>query len=194
MKEALLIVTLLLSLQACDPIENQSQKQENYSKFDLFVKRFQRQNPDMGKNDILRNEGNQKFKDEVLHFFNDSTGVSYVPLNVVSINEYNDGKYIVHMQNDDDYEKNDISEFSHIDFFVITTKTVAKALSQNKVERYLVKSYRNVRFLDAAQLHSLTTDLLWSPGIDLKTDNDNTRVDGNDYGNYLVEADEIKHI
>ena len=34
--------------------------------------------------------------------------------------------------------------------------------------------------------------ILWAPSIGLKTNNDNTRIDGNDYGNYLVEADQIK--
>jgi hypothetical protein len=130
----------IIFISSCDPIQQTTKTtNQNYSKFDLFVKRFKSRNPKMWDNDLTKGEGNEKFKRDAKKYFNDSLGLATMPLYVSSINKNINGKgYIVHWQNDNSYQENDISEFSHIDVFALTDIKIAKSLIQKESEKYFI--------------------------------------------------------
>lgn len=191
MKRIFLIWLLSICLASCEQTNQSQQNTQNYSKFDLFVKRFKSQNSKMWTNDITKQEGNDKFKKQVLSFFNDSLGFSNIPLYVFSINKLGKG-YVVHMQNNDNYQKNDISEFSHIDVFVLTNEDVARPLIQGDSVEYSITKYKKVNFLTDDMRRIVTADRVWDRDVDLIGPNDRTAIAGNSYGNYILEAKEIK--
>jgi len=187
-------ILILIFLQACNEPTTNVESSPNYSKFDLFVKRFKIQNPKMWTNDITKEEGNDAFKKKALKYFNDSTGLATMPLYVLSINKNVNGKgFIVHMQNDYNYQENEISKYSHIDIFAFTDEKVAKSLVQNERDKYFITKYHNVHFLKHEQLKFITGDRVWAADVDITLDS-SSLTDGNSYGNYILKATEIKHI
>jgi hypothetical protein len=193
-KQFLIGIGIIIILQSCDMSQQghtTNDQKTNYTHFDLFVKRFINQHPQMEENDIKKQDANDEFKINVLKYFKDSAGLSYIPLKVFSINKIGRG-YIIHMQNNSDYNKNDISEDSHIDVFVLTNKIVASELKQSDFDLYSIVKYRKVKFLKPDLISEVTSDMLWTNRIEIKKTH--SGIDGNSYGNFILEATEIKHL
>ena len=181
MKRIIFILTTII-ITACDQPNNSIKTVQNYTDFDLFVKRFKAKNSTMWTNDITRDEGNQKFKKQVLAYFNDSLGVSKIPLSVRSINKLGDG-YVVHLENNDNYKRNDISQNTHIDIFALVKEEIARPLVQGDTALYFITKYKKVRFLTNEMRHIVTGDMVWGADVDLIAANDTRAISGSGYGN-----------
>jgi hypothetical protein len=189
MKKILLLIIFAIYLVSCEQ-GNQQKETPNYSKMDLFVKRFKANNSKMWMNDITKQEGNDKFQKEVFSYFVDSSGISSIPLYVRSINKLGKG-YVIHLENNTTFGKNDISQFSHIDIFALTPDSIARNLIQGDTVEYNITKYKKVNILTDAMRSLVTTDRVWNNIVELASPNDNVSPDDS-YGNYILEAEGFK--
>ena len=189
MKNLLCILCVLLVLQACNiPAQNDQNAppKPNYTKFDLFVKRFIKQHPNMNDNDILKQEANDEFKKQLVNFFKDSSGITYIRLYVKSINKIGKG-YVVHFMSDAFFQIDVFHNRSDIDVFALVDKQLARSLKQSEGDKYYIRKYTKLTFLKKEAVGFVTNDYVYYYDVELNSER------GNSYGNYILGTKDIQH-
>ncbi|MCR8560478.1 hypothetical protein KXD93_22680 [Mucilaginibacter sp. BJC16-A38] len=190
MKLNLLAVLLLICLfeVSCDSVSNENKGYNNYSKAQLFMKNFIKQNPDMAKNDI-------KMQDAVLSYisqfesFIDTNGLSDTRFKLKSLSPIDNGYglgYVMHFENDTAIPNNDMTSSSHLDIFAVTDRETAEKYTQSDTVFYKITSCNEAKRIPSDDIRLVTQDMMWTGGINFGQEFD--------FGNYVVKSPVIEQI
>lgn len=189
------IVSILISSITCiDPSTRQKKqtKKPFISNIDSFIISFNRENPDIFKNDLTQKEANKIFKQQFEKYVKDSSGLKLTPLSIVSVNKAPGDGYIVHFEGSEySGRPESLSYKVHIDIFGITSdKKMAMGLDQAS-GRYVLVDYKKAMFIHASALSSITNDRVWNDKISIDKDFSDANYS---LGNYILEIDSLKKI
>lgn len=190
MKPYLIILSILL-ICACDMPQRESVT-PTYTKAQLFMKDFVKNNPQMKINDVKMADAIDSFIFQFENFI-DTGGMSNTPMKLTSMspidNGYGNG-YVMHFEISKFEPKNEVSENSHLDIFAITTKEDAEKYTQSDTVAYNIVKCEKAKRIPSGEIKLLTNDMMWTGGIQFGEDG----VLGTEYdfGNYVIYSAEIK--